>query len=67
MRTSNIYTIANTIIKQSFNTIITHTYKLLQHSHIYTEYNVETHQGENHKVLFIWHEEIYAPFVYTKL
>ena len=26
---------------------------------------METHLGKNHKVLFIWHEEIDAPFVYA--
>ena len=40
-------------------------FKHIQHSHIYTKYNVETHPGKNHKVLFIWHEEIDAPFVYA--
>ena len=40
-------------------------FKHIQHSHIYTAYNVETRMGKNHKVLFIWHEEIDAPFIYT--
>ena len=39
--------------------------RYIQHSHIYTEYNVETHPRKKHKVLFIWHDEIYAPFVCT--
>ena len=34
-----------------------------QHSQIYTEYKVETHLGENHKVLSIWNEQIDAPFI----
>ena len=63
MRSPCIYPFANTIINQTFNTIFTHISKLLQHSHIYTTYNMETHPDENHKVLFIWHEEIVAPFV----
>ena len=61
MQLSYIYSFSNTIINYSFKTIFTHISKLLQHSHIYTTYSVETNLGENHKVLFIWHEEIDAP------
>ena len=39
--------------------------KHIQYSHIYKEYNVEMHWRKNHKVLFIWHEEIDAPFSCT--
>ena len=38
-------------------------FKHIQHSHIYTKYNVETHHDENHEVLFVWNEEIDVPFV----
>ena len=50
---SYIYPFANIIINQTFNTIFTDISKIFQHSHIYIEYNVETHSGENHKVFFI--------------